>query len=145
MVLRDGASHDVETRAQLDGERGSSRTGAGGLAHDRDATDDVIERGRVERDHLGTTAQYLERVLHRAGWHRAHLAEVLGEDQIGLDVANARRVERVDRLAVGDTRAHCVVDLLRGERIVGGERGSGYHLLRARFGREVALEGDAIE
>ena len=58
-------------------------------------------------------AEHLECFLDRARRHGTHLAEVLGDDEIGLDVADALGVERVDGLAVGDARAHRVVDLLR--------------------------------
>ena len=91
------------------------------------------------------TAEHLECFLDRAGRHGTHVAEILSQDEIGLDVADALGVERVDRLAIGNARTHRVVDLLRAERLVGVQRGPGHDRLRFRLGRVVALERDTVE
>ena len=96
MVLMDGAAHDVGTGTQLVHDRLRSRRGAGGIAHHLEAIDDLVERRRVERDHLGATTEHVERLLDRARRHRTHPAQVLGDDEIGLDVADALGVEGVD-------------------------------------------------
>ena len=54
---------------------------------------------------------HVERFLHRAGRHRADLAEVLRQDQIGVDGPYPGVIERVDRLPRRHPGADLGVDL----------------------------------
>ena len=59
------------------------------------------------------TAEDVERLLHVARRHRTDAAEVLGQDEIGLDAVDQVGVERVERLAVFDRVPNGAVDVAR--------------------------------
>ena len=145
VMLRDGAAHDVDACAQLVDHGTSTLLRVRGLTDHGDAFDHLVQRRRVERDHFRMTAEHFQRFFHRPGRHRTHLTEILRQDEIRLDVADALGVERIDRLAVGNARAHRVVDLLRAQRLVSVQRGTRHHRLRLRLSGVVALEGDPLE
>ena len=107
----DRCPHAGDPRAEVAHDRVGGRVGTGDRAHLADARDHVVEARRVERHDVGVAAEHVERVGDRARRHCAHLAEILGEDHVGLDGADPGRVERVDRLARGDARRDRFVDL----------------------------------
>ena len=74
--------------------------------------------------------------------HRAHPAQVLREDDIGLLSPEPVGVQHVERLLGVHAFAHRCVDLARTQRPALGERAAGDHRLRHRVGRVVALVGD---
>jgi hypothetical protein len=61
------------------------------------------QRARIEREHVGVEAAHAGHVLARDG---ADVAQVLGDDEVGLEVADQRVVERIERPAVEHGRAH---------------------------------------
>jgi len=71
-------------------------------------------------------------------------AEVLGEDQVRLELFEQIAVDRVERAAVGDCLTHGLLDLEAGEPVrVDARRGHDGKLAHAR--RPVALLGDGNE
>ena len=105
----------------------------------------LVEPAGVERDDLGVAPDHVERLLHRTRRHRADLAEVLRQDQIGIDGPDPGVIERVDGFARRHAGADLGVDLLRAERSVGGQR-------RPRHDRHgpggfgiIAFEADAAQ
>jgi hypothetical protein len=76
------------------------------------------------------------------GRHRADPAQVLGEDQVGLDAGDQLLVQDVERLLPLHMLVDQVVGLSRAAGPVGGQGGVGYNRLGASLGRVVALERD---
>ena len=105
-----------QTRHQHVRASGGARGGPDGA----DAVDDLVEPARVQGDHLGVTPEDIERLLHGPRWHRADLAQVLGQDQVGLDGPELRVVKCVDGLTRSDPCADRGIDLLRAQRTIRG-------------------------
>ena len=78
-------------------------TGGGG--HRRHGADDFVQGRGVERQHGGRAAQAVEGVGDVARRDRAHPAQVLGQDQIGLQGADGGLIEPVERLPRRPPRA----------------------------------------
>ena len=107
--------------------------------------DDVLERvrDRARPPSVGRRGRAAEGLLDLPGRHRAHPAQVLREDHVGLLAPEQVGVEHVERLLGVHAFPHRRVDLARTERPALGERAAGDDRLRHRVGREVALVGDA--
>jgi hypothetical protein len=103
-----------------------------------DALFDLGERVRVEGNNLGVGGAEL---INGAAGDRANRAEVLGQDEVGLECLEQLTVDRVQRAPVTDRCAHGVVDLeaRQPRRIDARGRHDGQP---SDFERPVALLGD---
>ena len=81
--------------------------------------------------------------LDLAGGDRAHPAQVLGEDQVGLDPPDEIFVQDVDRFLPLHELVHQTIDLPGGQGPVLGEGRVAYDGLRSRLLRVVAFVCDA--
>ena len=63
---------------------------SGRPAEQQDGVEDLGERVRVDGEHLGAAAEVRQRGVDRGHVDRADGAEVLGDDQVGVEVARAR-------------------------------------------------------
>ena len=79
------APHGVDPAAQALHERVRLCRSPTGRADQPDATDHVVEAGRVEGDNLRVTPDDVERLLDGTRWHGADPAEILRQNQIGID------------------------------------------------------------
>jgi hypothetical protein len=144
-AVGDALSHGVQTAAEPGDQLRSNLLGAGGPADLRDAVDHVIEPLGIERNHLGVTADDVERFFDGTRRNGAYLAEVLGQDDVRIDRADPGVVERVDRLACRNLGTHLGVHLRRGAGAFQVERGTRHDGDRPRRLGIVALEADARE
>jgi hypothetical protein len=106
-----------------------------------DSLFDLGDRVSIECNHLRAGGTKL---LDAVGGHRANGAEVLGEDDVGIDRLEDISVDRVERTPVADGVANRSVDLTTGEPRRVDARG-GYDRQPADLGRPVALFGDRDE
>ena len=83
----------------------------GRLGERADVAEHLAERVRVERDHLRLGLDPLRDRDDVVVGDRADRAQRLRDDQVGLQLAQPRLVERVDRLALLGQLAHGAVDL----------------------------------
>ena len=101
---------------------------------------DLVQGAGVEGEDLGLAAEDIQGLVDLAGGDRADRAQVLGQDQVGAQVADGLGVEPVDRLSAADTRADQPVDLgWFGGRRQGRAR---HHPHPAGLGWPVAFVGD---
>jgi hypothetical protein len=78
-----------------------------------------------------------KRVGQIAGSRRANVAEILSDDQVGLQRAEQFGINRIESLAGGEDLAHLRVDL---RRVRAGIHARFYqHRLPGRFRREIAF------
>jgi hypothetical protein len=124
-------------------EQVGSGIDARGPAHVPDADHHVVERARVERHDLSPTAEPAEGLVDVAGRHGADARQVLGDDQVGLDLGDARLVEPLQRRLTRGRGAGRVIDLAKRE--VPGESARGDDRLQLRLGRVVALERASLQ
>ena len=110
-----------------------------------DAGDDIVETTRVERDHLGMAPDDRERLLDRSGGHGADPAEILSQDEIGIDGTDSSVVEGVDGLPGCHASAHRGVDLVCAQRTVGWQDRAGDDRHGPGRLRVVAVEAHATE
>ena len=89
----------------------------------RTSPKDSPERVRVEGDDLRAAGDRLGDRAHVVDAHGAHRAQRLGDDEVGLEVAQALGVELVDRLAALGALAHGGVDLGRAQARRAARRG----------------------
>ncbi len=112
----------------------------GRLGERADVAQDLAERVRVERDDRGPGVQPLGDRADVVVGDRAHRAQRLGDDQVGLELREAVLVQLVDGAALLRQLAHRAVDL-RGRQPgadhVARDLGQAEHL-----GRVVALVRD---
>ena len=97
-----------------------------GVRADRgDRVEDALDARRLEADDLAVRAGQADRLGHVAVRDGAHVAQLLGQDQVRVRPGQRRDVEPVDRIAAMNGRCDAVVDLAaRGARDrahVGGE------------------------
>ena len=85
----------------------------GRLGQHAHVAEHLAERVRVERDHLRLGVEPLGDRLDVLVGDRADRAQRLRDDQVGLQVAQRRLVELVDRAALLGELAHRAVDLGR--------------------------------
>ena len=112
-VARDGELDLLDPLGGLLGQRLARLRHARRLGEPRDVGQDLAERGRVERDHLGMGGEALRHgadVVERDG---AYLADRLGHDQIHVEALERVLVELVERLAAARALTHGGVDLRR--------------------------------
>ena len=137
--------HGLDPGPQTRHEHLRALAGAGGCPHGADAGDHVVEPGGVEGHHVGVAPDHVERLLHRARWHRADSAQILGQDQVGIDGPDPAVVEGIDRFSSGDAGTDLGVDLLRTQRAVSGQSGSRDDRHGAGGRGMIAFEADAPE
>ena len=110
------ASRTRSMRAEASWIRSTRRVLAvGGLGERADVAEHLAERVGVERDDPRVGGHLLGDRAHVVGRHRAHRAQRLGDDQVGLELAQQRAVELVDRLPGQRALAHGGVDLGRAQ------------------------------
>ena len=86
---------------------------AGGLADLPHAVQDLVQGAGVQGEDLGLAAQDVQGLGDLAGGDGADRTQVLGQDQLGAQLADGLGVEPVDRLAAADAGADQPVDLGR--------------------------------
>ncbi len=141
---RDCLGDPVEPGLQSCHQVGRSIRRSGRLAYRQDRRQHVRQRVRIERQHVGAAAEVVKRIFDVAGRYGADTAEVLRQDQLGLQPGQCLRVERVEIRAGAQLRAHVAVDLGRAHATGVPAR---YHhgLVRAGSGWFIALKRDAHE
>ena len=107
--------------------------------HDR--LEHIVERHRIHGQHVGVAPQVPERVVHFGHIDRAHRAQILGDDEIGRELAQRAFIEVVQVVAGRDACTDLVIDLRRGQS--GRQRRVRHDATSSRLRRIVALEGDA--
>ena len=112
-----------------------------GLGHRtdrRDRVEDALDRRRLEADHGRVRIELPDRVGDLAVAHRAHGAQLLGQDQVGVRGGERVKVELVDGAAAVDGGGDSGIDLAAA-RTGGRADVGGHHRDRGRLGRVVAL------
>ena len=104
----------------------------------------VRQRVRLERDdHRRRSAAGQPGRLHNPGiGDRAHLAQLLRQDQVRLQLAEQRLVQRIQPMPATDRCAHRGIDLVRPPHLLRQQVAGHPRHRRQRIGREVALVGD---
>ena len=77
---------------------------SGDVGDGLDVGEDLVERPGVEGDHPGVTAEMVEGVGDFTHIHRADRAQILGEDEIGVEIAQNVTVKMIKSM-VHDIRA----------------------------------------
>ena len=129
-------------RAQVGGEAGTLGGAARGLADLLDGAGNALEVEGREGEDAGAKLLLVHDPVDLALAHGADIAEGLGDDEVGLELAQAGDIDRVGRAAGGEEVADGGVDLGLGKaaRLDGGAGEDGE---AARLGGVVALVGDA--
>lgn len=100
-------SHRGQPRLQ-DGDQGSSfLLHAGGDTDGDDRAEHLVQRPGVHRQHLAAAAEVLHRGVDVAHVDGAHRAQVLGEDEVGIDLTERTLVESVEVFPGGQTGRTC--------------------------------------
>ena len=86
---------------------------AGGLANGQDRVQHVIERARAQCEHPGMAAKVGQGGLDLPGWQGANGAQVLSQNQVGLEVRQRLLVQRVQVAVGGEPTVDVLVDLPR--------------------------------
>ena len=115
------------------------------LTDAHDVVEHVVDTVRIEGQDLGVAAQDVEGIGDLAGRHGAHPAQVLGEDEVGLDALDELGVEGVERLAVLDGFAYGAVDVGGRRPVVERQAAPRHDGLGASSRREVAPVGHPVE
>ena len=68
----------------------------GALANGQNRVKHLIERMRVKRQHVGLASQVVQCILDVTGWQSAHPAQVLGQDQVGLQRRQSLRPQGIE-------------------------------------------------
>lgn len=89
-------------------------TRAGPLADGEDRAEHLLQRVRVERQHVGAAPEVVQCLRHVPRRQRAHPAQVLGEDQVRAQPGQRAGVQRVQVLAAGELVTNVGVDFGRG-------------------------------
>ncbi len=101
----------------------------------------LVEGVRVDGEHVRPAAEVGEGVVDHGDVDRAYRAQVLGDDEVGVEVGQGALVEVVEVLAGPHPLADDPVDVGGAQAL--GQRGGGDDPAAARLGGVVALEGDA--
>ncbi len=112
---------------------------AGGRAEDEDRVQHLRHRVRVDGEHLGGAAEVGECIVDDRHVDRAHRAQVLGDDQVGVEPGQGALVEVVEVLAPAQGLGHESID--RGRIQALRHRAGGDDRAFSGLGRGVALEG----
>ena len=136
-----GVGDSIQPPAERSDELHRPLLGVGGAADRLNGRQDLVQRHRVERDHLGPAPQVLQRLVHFVDVDGAHGAQVLGHDQIGIEVAQRSLIEGVEVFARRHAGPDHGVDLRRRQAI--GQGRGGDDPPTPRLGRKVTLEGHA--
>ncbi len=83
----------------------------GGLAHRQDRAQHLLQRARIQGEHLGVAAQVPQGRLDLPGWEGADGAQVLGQDQVGLQFRQRLLVQGVQAAVGGEPAVDVLVDL----------------------------------
>ena len=120
-------------------------SGPGRLPTTSISVEDVVDRvAGPARSPSARQPSVVERLLHLAARHRAHAAQVLRQDQVGLDRGGSGRCPgRRSARRRPCTRGRDGRSRPADERPVLRQRGVGHDGLRDRVGRVVALVGHA--
>src|SRR4051794_14927388 len=138
--------HDRHALLQGADELGALVFAAEHLRDDADRGDHLVQRVRVERNHLRVgQADLVQRLLHLTTRHGTDPAEVLREQHVGLRPTEEIDVELVDRLADAHLISDGVVDLPRRMEVSWRQGASADDRLRDGGRWIVALVGDAHE
>jgi hypothetical protein len=137
----DGLPDGVDARSLAGDEVQRGVAHARGLGQRADVAHGLAEGGGIERDDPRGRGQLGGDPAHVSRGHRAHRAQILRHDQVGLELGQQVLVQHVDRLAALRALAHRGVDL-------GGAQARRQHVagdLRQALdrGRVVALVRDA--
>ena len=137
----DRGAHDVQPPPQVGHQARPPRLATGRLAERADRPEHLVEVLRVQRQHLGPAAQVGQRVVDHRHVDRADRAQVLGHDQVGVEVGQRPGVQVVEVLPGRHPGAHRGVDLGRRQPL--GQRAGRHDPPLAGLRRVVALEGHA--
>lgn len=115
---------------------------SGRLGHGEHRCDDLVEGLRIDLENLRSAVQTGDRFVDVTTRNRAHAAQVLTQDQIGIATRQRVFVEAVQLVATGEALANQVVDLQRCEVL--GVHATHHDLsTNTGLGRKVAFERDA--
>lgn len=131
----------IEPAPEVRDDRAGAVGSIGRTADALDRRQHLFQRHRVERQHVGTARQIRQGVVDLADVDGTHRTEILGDDEVGVEVGERTSVEAVEVLAGSDPFPDDGVDL--GRRQALGERRGRHDPAGAGLGREVALERDA--
>ena len=104
----------------------------------RDRVEHLVERHRIEREHLGPASEVGNRVVDRRDVDGAHGTEILGHDEVGFEIGEGAAIESVQVLASGHALLDDGIDAGGVETL--GERRRRHDPLRTGGRRKVALE-----
>jgi len=133
-------SHPVKSGLQPSDQPVRRRRVPRVLAHRDDGRQHLPQGARVEGEHLRPAAQVDQRRVDSADVHGAHRAQVLGEDQIRIQLAQGVRVQAIQVLTGREPGPHLGVDL--GWCQPRRQRRGRDDAPRPGLGGEVALKGD---
>ena len=133
--------HRLDARTEPGHERVAAFADAERVGHGAHVLHDVGEARRIEVDDTRRPGKRRGERLHARVADGAHVAQPLGDEDVGLEAAEERLVERVERAAPLERLAHPAVDLgARQRRLV--DRAMGGARLRVDAGWEVAFVAD---
>ena len=87
--------------------------GAGGVTDRRNGREDLVERHRIEREHLGPASEMRQGFVNLADIHRADGTEVLRHHEVRVDGAERPLVQGVEVLTCGHAGPDHGIDLGR--------------------------------
>ena len=119
-----GVAHAVEPVRALGHEPLAGLRHLGGGRKRAHVGEHLADRRRIEGEHLRLGQDLLRECAHLLVRHRAHLAHLLGHDEVRLELVQQLGVELVDRLAAPGPLAHLAVDL--GGREAVGDHAPGH-------------------
>ena len=102
----EGGEAGLEAGDQGFGLRSEAERGA----HRPDVLPDAVQRCAAEPEHLGRTLESGRQAIGLAVGHRAHLAERLGDEEIGRQPTERIGVDPDDRPAACPQPAHLGID-----------------------------------
>ena len=95
----DACSRRVESSTTPLDESGGDDVGPCARADGEDRVEHLVERHRIERQHFGVAPQVGQRVVDLRHVDRAHRAQILRDDELGVEVGEGAAVEAVQVLA----------------------------------------------
>ena len=137
--------HGIDPPAQPFDQAEGLGGAAGVLTDSHDVAEDVVDGVGVEGQHVGVTAEDVQGIFDVARRHGAHPAQVLGEDEVGLDALDQLGIEGVQRLTVLHRLPDEPVDVGRRRLLADVELRAGDDGLLGGRGRVVAPVGDRFD